>query len=511
MKNRPSTLPVLIVSGASGFIGRHVLTALCEHYYIYALARRPQKSAEVPTHENIVWIRVDITNEQAIKKTLADIAARGGADFFLHLAGFYDFRNKPDPRYRSTNVQGTKYILEACPALNLSRFIFASSLAIIDFTEKSIVIDETTPANATFPYAVSKREAESLVRQFSGVFPCTIVRLAAIYSDWCEYLPLYSLLSTWLSQRWDRRLLVGSGRTAIPYLHIHDLIYFFSCILQMTEQLDCFQILNASPRISTSQRDLFKIACHYNYFQSLNPVYIPKWFAGFGIILRNSWGFTIHKRPFERLWMIKYMDKQMIVDSTHTQILLQWKPTRRYHITRRLLFLISKMKSDPYTWHHKNRIRLREKADESQYLKIYEAMINLKESIIHEILNELASKNNAGKFSTYQKMTSAALYHCVEYIYRMLENDVRTGDRSQIMEYAHHLAEHRYLENFPAEEVMEAIKLTTNVIIRSLLTQEQLKEMKQRIYDEIIITLQMAIDEVEETYAHLSSRQNDRH
>jgi len=91
VKKRPSHLPVLVISGASGFIGRYFLNALCEDFYIYALARRPQKTADVPFHGNISWIRVDIANKPDIDRVIGEISENGGADFFLHLAGFFDF------------------------------------------------------------------------------------------------------------------------------------------------------------------------------------------------------------------------------------------------------------------------------------------------------------------------------------------------------------------------------------------------------------------------------------
>ena len=43
-------------------------------------------------------------------------------------------------------------------------------------------------------------------------FPVAIVRLAAIYSDWCEYGPLYNFLITWLSKSWKSNMLAGKGK-----------------------------------------------------------------------------------------------------------------------------------------------------------------------------------------------------------------------------------------------------------------------------------------------------------
>ena len=505
MKNQ-SNLPVIIISGASGFIGRYFLEEFCNHFFIYALARRSQKAADISVHKNINWIRVDIANESEIKRILNEISNNGGADYFLHLAGYFDFHNLYDPEYQRTNVDGMRYILEASDKLNLKRFIFSSSLAILDFSDPSRIINEDSMADATYPYAVTKREGEQMLKVYSSYFPCTVIRLAAMFSDWCEHKPLYSLLSTWLSPSWIHRMLGGKGETSIPYLHIYDLINMVDRIITMTEQLPNYHILNASPGYSTSHKELFQIACKYNYFKPVKPIYTKKWFATFGVILRNFWGTVIGKPPFERLWMMKYIDKKLIVDSSRTRKLLNWEPTKRYNISRRLLFMIAKMKSNPYEWHYKNAMRPSYAVEERQYIKIYEALLQLKEQIIRNIHIQLLSRENSEKLNYYQNMNTEARIHCVEYIFKILEIDIRTGDRSHILEYAEHLAEHRYLENFPLEQVMRAITITANTIIRALIAQQQLQDIRQRIYDEIMLTFQMMKDEIEDTYMNLSAK-----
>ena len=204
---RPSKLPILIVTGASGFIGRHLVKSLCYDFYIYALARRGQKQANVPIHKNISWIRLDIGEKESVKKVFELISENGGADFLIHLAGYYDFDGKDSPEYDRTNIKGTEYTLKYAKEFKLKRFIFASSLTVTEFDEPGIVINEKSPANAKFEYAVSKRIGEELVRKYSKHFPTAIVRLAAIYSDWCEYGPLYNFLITWLSKSWKANIL----------------------------------------------------------------------------------------------------------------------------------------------------------------------------------------------------------------------------------------------------------------------------------------------------------------
>ncbi len=82
MESRPSDLPILIVTGASGFIGRHLLQSFYYDFYIYALARRSQRVADVPMHKNINWIRLDVGEKESVEKVFTDIAQKGGADWW---------------------------------------------------------------------------------------------------------------------------------------------------------------------------------------------------------------------------------------------------------------------------------------------------------------------------------------------------------------------------------------------------------------------------------------------
>ncbi len=505
MNNRPSNLPIIIMSGASGFIGRYVLSALKEDYYIYALARRSQKAAGVSLHKNIDWVRIDIGEEETVKRMMEKFAKNRGADYFFHFAGFYDFNNKKDPEYTRTNVEGTRYLLENCEQLHLKRFIFSSSLTVTKFVNPGTILNEKSPLDATFPYAISKARAEELIKNYSSKFPCTIIRQAAIYSDWCEYRPLYSFLSTWLSDSWNCRVLAGKGDSAIPYLHINDLIKFFLSVIHRSQNLPNFNILVASPDGCTSHRELFEIAAKYNYFKSVKPIYLKKWIICVGIIVRNIWGSIRGKKPFECSWMMKYIDTRMDADSFCSRKLLSWESKKKYDIKRRLLILIGNLKSNRFEWEYKNEMRPFLAESERQYFKVYDGMIKLKNKIVEEAVNQLISEEFSYKFYNYQRLEIDQVIYRVENIFKMLEIDVRTGDRSNILNYGQTLAEERYREGFESTEVIGAIRLTADIIVGNLLSLPDLKEMEQRIRDEILITLQMVADKIEDTYESLTS------
>ena len=58
-------LPRLIITGASGFIGRHLLDYFKEDFRIVGLARRSQLHCGAPVHNNITWYQVDIGDRSA--------------------------------------------------------------------------------------------------------------------------------------------------------------------------------------------------------------------------------------------------------------------------------------------------------------------------------------------------------------------------------------------------------------------------------------------------------------
>lgn len=49
------SLPRIIVTGASGFVGRHLLEEIKESFHVFGIGRRSQRECGAPVHPNIVW------------------------------------------------------------------------------------------------------------------------------------------------------------------------------------------------------------------------------------------------------------------------------------------------------------------------------------------------------------------------------------------------------------------------------------------------------------------------
>lgn len=509
-------LPSIIVTGASGIVGRNFLEAARKEFLVYAIARRSREEAGVPDHPNIIWLQVDISNSQslqtmvfqALKINKASAAENRSnshlIDFVLHLASYYDLNYTPHPEYRRTNVEGTRNILELSRILKIKRFIFASSIAASQFPAPGGVLNEKSPVDGSHPYAISKREGEELVKSFSKDFPCSIARLAAVYTDWGEYGILYMLLLRWFSRWWGARILGGKGDTSIPFIHTHDLNLFFMIVLQKTQELPKFDIYIASPDKSTSHLQLFQVALKYHNGRNVKPVSCPKFVASFGVRLLALWRKLLKNPPLERSWMAKYLDMRMDIDASYSRAVLGWQPAPRFHILRRLPFLVEKMRNYPDVWHYRNALAMKRVAVRPNLL-VYDIMIKLKDEVVEKITAVLTDQNRKIEYRNYQGLDPAVLAWDVGVFYQLLTASVRNKDRFLLVNYTRDfLVLIRSQQGFSAGELCNAVVDTSRVVISTLLKQPELKGMERLIHDDILLTIQLTVDEIENAFEELS-------
>jgi len=499
-----SLKPTIVLTGASGFIGRYFLAQMSDQYSIIAIARRSEGEAQVPHDRDIQWIQWDIGNSNHLDTVLQKIIRLGGADFLIHLAAFYDFNYTDDIAYTRTNIEGTRNVIELARKLKVKRFIFASSLAACRFPPPGGSIREETPVDADYAYARTKHAGEEMVRIFSQDVACTVIRFAAVFSDWCEYPPLYKFLETWLSRKYDSRILGGKGESAVPYIHIQDLMHLFQTILQQSHLLPAFDIYAASPDGSTSHRELFELST-YNYFgEEINPIHLPRWIAYPGIILREIMGrLHLTPPPFEKLWMLKYVDLKLDTDASYTRKTLKWEPSARYHIRRRLLFLLAKMKSNPYEWKARNEEALKHISIRTNLL-IYEHMMSGKEKVLRKLAAEVSSPARASMMHHYQQLPVYELALLLSMLYNVMASSVLNMDRGLVINHMDDVASARFEEGFSAGEIVTLLDMMKEAVATYLQESSGVRISRQEIHDHIGITIQMAQDEVEERFESLS-------
>lgn len=145
----------VFVTGASGFIGGHIVERLKRNHELVALARSP--SSEVA---------VRALGAEPVRGELGAVstAALRGCDAVVHAAAFVgEWGTRKD--FWSANVEGTSQLLAASRAANVRRFIHIGTEAALFDGEDLIDIDESQPypARQRFLYSETKAEAERRV------------------------------------------------------------------------------------------------------------------------------------------------------------------------------------------------------------------------------------------------------------------------------------------------------------------------------------------------------------
>lgn len=495
------TKPSLIITGASGFIGRHVLQALAEDYRIFALARRSQLRCGAPIHENIRWIQVDIRHEVLVAAAFQSIREEGGADFALHLAAHYDFTGEEHPDYQRTNIDGLRLVLEECRTLHLKRLLFASSIAACDYPPAGQSLNEDSPPDGTHFYARSKAAGERMLAEYDDTIPSCILRFAALFSDWCEYPPLYFFLETWLSRSWNRRLLGGRGRSAIPYLHIRDLVSFIRRTLEKSEELHQREVLLASPSETMSHLQLFKLAHRHERVLGPRPILMPKPLCHLGVRVRDLLGRLAGSRPFERPWMVSHIDRDLRADPSRSWTRLGWKPRGRLLLCRRLPFLLEHRKTDALEWTKRNEAALKAPMVRPNLLA-YKLLEGVMDKVRRRVLEELASDRENG-LQKYQEFPSEVLDWRLTVVYRQLLNSIRTNEKGIFTDYCKDLAAKRYSEGFRPEEVCRAFTFIRNTILEVISTEPELGDLREIISNMVQSTMAFGCDRIFETYEEL--------
>ncbi len=498
------SLPGLIITGASGFVGRHFLRAVEGRFRLFCIARRSQFEAGLSRGENQRWTQVDIGNREELLKVARCVQDHGGADYMLHLAGYYDFNYADHPEYTRTNVEGTRNVLALADEVGIDHFVFSSSLAACRFPDPGVIITEDSAPDADFPYARSKREAESIIERHPAQYRKSVLRLAALFSDWCEYPPVYAFLNTWASDRWNARVLGGKGESAVPYLHIRDLTALLLKVIAMTDALPAYGVYNASPSHTTSHLEIFRAATRFLFGEERRPLHIPSVLARPGVFLRESVLTLFGHPPFERSWMLRYIDRDLRVDAQRTHALLQWKPTPRYDLTRRLLILIENMKHHPEVWTQRNEAAFVHAASRPN-LVLYTAMLHQRDAMVTALVHDIRSLQQRDSLTDYDRMNDDTLRAYVSLFYEVLITSIRTRDRSTLRNYARVLAYHRHQQGFDCRQVCTVLTMLKDGV-RSRVAADLPENVRvEDIHDYINLSVQLACDEVEEVFEQLQS------
>ena len=169
----------VLVTGASGRIGRHLVDALAGDHEVTVLDLAPPV-------QDVPFVEGNVLDLDTVRASMA------GQDAVIHLAAI-DIGVPAEPEaYFGTNVMGTWNTVQAAREAGIGKVVLASSISATgigemrpDFPPEYLPVDEAHAMNPKHAYGVSKLVVEDIARSFAlhGDVSITCLRPVAVIVD----------------------------------------------------------------------------------------------------------------------------------------------------------------------------------------------------------------------------------------------------------------------------------------------------------------------------------------
>lgn len=212
----------ILITGATGFIGGHLLEHLQTQYEIYALTRRPQSDNDF---NKVHWI------EQNLAQPLNLSNLPKHVDAIIHLAQSKLYKQFPESARDifDINIYSTFQLLEYARKTGVQYFLFASSGGIYGYSyEKCVETDPVSPLNF---YLTSKHTAELLIANYKQLFHTIVLRFFFVYGPGQKGMLISNLLHKISND--EAIVIEGKPGLRINPIYIEDAIQVFEPSLHL--------------------------------------------------------------------------------------------------------------------------------------------------------------------------------------------------------------------------------------------------------------------------------------
>jgi 2-alkyl-3-oxoalkanoate reductase len=210
-----------LVTGANGFLGAHVVSALLARgHQVRALIRPAASSDDLSARGLTDIVRADLRSARDLEQVFE------GIDVLVHLAAAVT--GGEDAQFAST-VVGTERLLGAMARTTCRRVVLASSFSVYDWSNTRGMLDERSPIE-TPPdlyerdgYSIAKSWQERVTRRFAQMhgWDLTVLRPGFIWGRDHAYLAA-------LGVQVGRIHIVIGPTTRIPMTHVENCVDLFA-------------------------------------------------------------------------------------------------------------------------------------------------------------------------------------------------------------------------------------------------------------------------------------------
>jgi dihydroflavonol-4-reductase len=153
----------VLVTGASGFIGSHLVPRLLAQGHDIRTVSRHALNGSTPWAKEVEHHCVDIANAEGFLRTAQ------GVDVIFHLAGLISYRKSALTKQQEINIEGTRNVMQAALSCGVKRVVHTSSIAAMGIPKLGTIADENIVYNLEgkgLTYCDTKHDGEAVVMEY---------------------------------------------------------------------------------------------------------------------------------------------------------------------------------------------------------------------------------------------------------------------------------------------------------------------------------------------------------
>lgn len=262
----------ILVTGATGFIGSHLVGRLLEEGEDVVCMVRRTSNTEFLKKQGIE-LRVGDLREKDLGG-----AVGGEVDTIYHLAAYYTFLGQKN-LHLETNLEGTKKLFNAAAAAGVDHFIYCSTAEVIGPVSCPGPVDETALYGPVYFYGRVKQLAEEWLQKQTSSTAWTIVRPSGVYGPRSIDDIGYYLIMDYAHKALTSRFFVAGGKGIVHFTFVKDIVQGLSLARQDAAKREIFFVCSDE---AVTVNEVIRIICA-ELGRSPPRLSVPAWMAYLGI------------------------------------------------------------------------------------------------------------------------------------------------------------------------------------------------------------------------------------